>query len=302
MEEKMNVFTKKLTLTEKVVEFQETGKGFHSLHKDLCLKIYTYPKSRYGLTEDDCGNFYLYFLPQLKRAALKYDHRGKGFEHYFNSVLSWRFKSYLKSKNRRFYAYRASQFMNLWQPIYSGDRIKKILKKIMYNHDLSRIFMINDEGKVRDPAGKKQLLLFILQKAKHMDREDVKILAEITGYSRLWLKERVEYLRTTIEGKMKRLQKYRERRNRAFWRLKYYETILKYEIDDGKRKLLKEDCERMKTTLRRTIQIIAGIRVIPTHHALASALEIPKGTVDSCLIRLKKKLTRVYKKQEKMYA
>jgi hypothetical protein len=298
----MSVCTKELTLTEKVVEFQQTGRGFNSLHQDLCLRIYKYPKTKYGLTEDDCGNFYLFFLPQLKRAALAFDKKGKGFENYFNSVLYWRFRSYLKTRNQHYYAYQTSKYKDLWQPVYDGDSIKTILQKIMYNRELSRVFMINKNGEITGGAGKKQLLLFALQKVIHMDDEDVRILAEMTGYDIQWLMERVEYLRGTLQEKMKRLQKYRDRRNRAFWRLKGYESRFRYEMNEERKKVLKKEHERVKMTLQRTISIIAGIQLIPTHHALGSALGIPKGTVDSSFLRLKKKLTRVYKNREKMYA
>ena len=217
----MNLYQSQQSLSEKVLHFQQTGKGYHSLLQDLCLTIYRYPKKKYGLSEDDCSNFYLFFLPQLKKITHSYRNSGTSFKTYFNSVLFWKCKTYLKQKIRHWYAWETSMSDDLWEPVHEGETIKNILIKITNNDDLADIFMIDENGKINNETGKRQLLIFILKKVKDLQIEDVIHLSGITGYDVPWLMEIVELLKSSLVLKFIRLKKLRERRNIAFWRLKF---------------------------------------------------------------------------------
>ncbi|MBN2441897.1 MAG: hypothetical protein JXJ04_11135 [Spirochaetales bacterium] len=298
----MNLFKTQKSLTEKVLEYQQTGKGYNELLKALCLKIYTYPKNKYGLTEEDYSKFYIFFLPQLKKITQSFNNSGNTFETYFNSVLYWKLKTYVKNKIRRYYMWETSESDSLWTPVYDGDPVRNILIKIVNNNALADVFMINERGMIHNEGGKKQLLLFMLRKVKDMDIEDIIQLSRITGYEVEWLRSITESLKDSLEHKFNRLKRFRERRNLAFWRLKLLEKQLKNEVDEKKKRRIKEDCERAKYTMKQAIKIMSKVRLSPTHDDLANVMCLPKGTIDSCFRRLKKKLTGVYNDKKKIYA
>lgn len=298
----MNLCHPKKSLSEKVLHFQKTGEDYHSLLRDLYLKIYRYPRKKYGLSEDDCGNFYLYFFPQIKRIIHSYKKSDTSFTTYFNSVLFWKFRTYLKLKIKSWYSWETSISDDLWQPMHKGETVKNILIKISHNDYLADLFMINKNGKINDESAKRQLLILMLKKVKDLYLEDIIHLSGITGYDVSWLMEVVESLKSTLIQNFSRLKKFRERRNMAFWRLKFIEQQVKKETDQLRKNRLKVKSERAKKTMKQAMVDISRIRLSPTHAKIAAILNMPKGTIDSIFIRLKKKLKRVYKEQEKQYA
>jgi hypothetical protein len=298
----MNLCHCEKSLTEKVLYFQETGKGFHALLDDLCLKIYTYPKVKYGLTDDDCSNFYLFFVPKLKKIAQTYKNTGNTFETYFNSVLFWRLKSYLKKRKIFGYAWRTSTINDLWIPEQKGNSVIEIYLHITENDTLADIFMIDENGRIKSNAGKRQFLIFILKKVKDLDLEDISFLSGITGYDIYWLTEIVENLKDSLSHQFLRLARFRARRNRAFCRLKYLEKRIKSEVDKLIKDRLKAKIERARETMKTAIDVISRIRLSPTHKEIAALFNVPKGTIDSLFLRLRKKLKRVYQQKEKQYA
>ncbi|MBN2536297.1 MAG: hypothetical protein JXB88_25670 [Spirochaetales bacterium] len=298
----MNLCYYEKTLTERVLDFQRTGKGFCTLLDDLCLKIYRYPKAKYGLSDDDCGNFYLFFIPKLKKIAQTYKNAGSTFETYFNSVLFWKLKAYLNKQSVFNHTWKTSALYDFWEPEQKGNSVLKIYLQIVEDSTLADIFMINRNGKMKNEAGKKQFLLFILKKAKDLDLEDISFISNITGYDYYWLIEIVEKLKDSLSCQFQRLARFRARRNRAFWRLKFFEKQLNNETDKRQKARLKEKIERARETMKTAMDIISRIRLAPTHRKIAALFNVPKGTIDSLFLRLRKKLKRVYKQQKKQYA
>lgn len=298
----MNLCHYEKSLTEKVLYFQKTGKGFHALLDDLCLKIYRYPKVKYGLTDDDCSSFYLFFVPKLKKIVQTYKNTGNTFETYFNSVLFWRLKSYLKKRKIFRYTWKTSTINDLWVPEQKSNSVIEIYLHITENDTLADIFMIDETGRIKSKAGKRQFLLFILKKVKDLDLDDISFLSRITGYDIYWLTDIVENLKDSLSRQFIRLARFRARRNRAFWRLNFLEKRIKSEADEWKKDRLKAKIERARETMKTAIDVISRIRLSPTHKKMAALFNVPKGTIDSLFLRLRKKLKRVYQQKEKEYA
>jgi hypothetical protein len=102
------------SLKERVLSYQRTGEGLERIIQDLSESIYLYPlRGRRG-REDDAGEFYLYFVPRLKRLLLKYEDQGVPFEHYFNATLYWNLRSYFRSMRKRRWRWKMSACPEFW--------------------------------------------------------------------------------------------------------------------------------------------------------------------------------------------
>ena len=94
----------KTTLTTLVLQFQETGKGKDELFRDISLKVYYYPRNKYGWSYDECSDFYCFFYPRIHTLIHNFTDRGKPFEAYLNVTLRFQLKTFIykKAKQRRY--------------------------------------------------------------------------------------------------------------------------------------------------------------------------------------------------------
>jgi len=87
---------------------------------------------------------------------------------------------------------------------------------------------------------------------------------------------------------------FRGRRNTAFAAIRLLETELKDEVDPGKRADAEEALVRMRKRMHSAMQRMSRVGLSPTNLEISKVLGVPKGTVDSGLYWLKRKLSPVY--------
>ena len=95
-------------------------------------------------------------------------------------------------------------------------------------------------------------------------------------------------------GNERRLKLLRERRNKAYYRIRYLDIKLDTAYDPGEAEKLKRQLIRVRRTMRLAMESLSGVKLTPSNQQIASVLGIPKGTVDSSLYWLKKKLSPLY--------
>ena len=103
------------TLTERVLRFQETGQGQAELLACVAARVYGYPRVRGSRSEDDSGEFYLFFYPRLLRSLRRFRDQGKPFEWYLQSVLRWQYLIYVRVKRRRERQWNAGALPAFWE-------------------------------------------------------------------------------------------------------------------------------------------------------------------------------------------
>jgi hypothetical protein len=198
--------------------------------------------------------------------------------------------------------WKTSTVQDLWEPVQKSYSVFDLYLRIAGKASLADIFMIDNHGKIKGETGKRQFLFFILKKVKDVDLEDISFLSRVTGYDEYWITDIVENLKDVLSPQFHRFARFRARRNKAFWRLKFLEKKMKNESNKWEKNRLKEKIERTRETMYTAMDVISRIRLSPTHKQIAAALQVPKGTVDSLFLRLRKKLKRVYQQKEKQYA
>ncbi len=87
---------------------------------------------------------------------------------------------------------------------------------------------------------------------------------------------------------------FRCRRNKAFAAIRLLEHELLAETEPGKRAFLEKSLARMRLRMSTAMQRMSRVGVAPTNLEISKALGVPKGTVDSGLYWLKRKLASVY--------
>jgi hypothetical protein len=272
------------SLTEKVLAFQRSNHGYDELVCALSPRIYQYPRQKLGWDEDSCGDFYLFFRPRLARLLRKFKDQGKPFENYLCSVLSWQLKNFARERRRSERGWSVSLRLRLVEdePDEGDERLfpdpMDPRLPLILNRDYDR----------------RNFLLLCLKCVGILSPGRLAGLSELTGVSPQTLHELVCSLKERVAKKEKRLACFRERRNRAFALCRLLETELREETDPVRREALSARLGKARARMRTAMQRMSKVMLNPTNRDLAEVMGMPKGTVDSGLFWLKRKLASVY--------
>jgi DNA-directed RNA polymerase specialized sigma24 family protein len=86
---------------------------------------------------------------------------------------------------------------------------------------------------------------------------------------------------------------FRGRRNKSYAAIRLLETELQAEVDLPKRAAAEESLARMRRRMATAMERMSRVGLAPTNLEISKVLGVPKGTVDSGLYWLKKKLAAV---------
>jgi RNA polymerase sigma factor (sigma-70 family) len=286
------------SLTKKVLDFQASGKGLHDLVRDLAPTVYQFPRRRMGLDEDACGDFYLYFQPRLVRMLGRYRDTGRSFDAYLKTCLGWQLRNFARGRR-------------------SGDRAWETTLRLTAEGDARAGFdqPDGDQGSrsaagvagvvafgpaaggiasvVRTDADRRSFLFLVLKCQVLVEDRKAEALAAVAGVTVDRLRSLAAVLAERRAPREARLQDFAARRNRAFCRARLLEADLRCETDPERRAALEERLARANRRMRTAMERMAKVGVAPTNREIAEALGIPKGTVDSGLFFLKRKLGAV---------
>lgn len=279
------------SLKEQVLSYQKTGRGLETIVQELSERIYLYPLKRGRGSEDDSGEFYLYFLPRLKRLILKFEDHGVPFEHYFNATLCWNLKSFFRSMKKKKWMWEASASPAFWE-------LDMPESKSSAGPPLSANwrFILGSvwDGTAMDTTSRKRLLFLFLRHVRDIDDSEIDLFSQRAGYDRQWLDERVRRLRETLRIREIRLDILRKRRNQAYSRCFLWERERKRETDKSRREKLDRQIRRMRRILHKTVFEISRVPLSPSHSSIARELGVPKGTVDTGIFWINRKLKALY--------
>jgi DNA-directed RNA polymerase specialized sigma24 family protein len=92
----------------------------------------------------------------------------------------------------------------------------------------------------------------------------------------------------------RRLETFRSRRNKAFSLIRVLETELMTESEPQRILVLQGRLARARRRMSSAMKRMARVGLSPTNREIGAVLGVPKGTVDSGLYWLKRKLASVY--------
>jgi RNA polymerase sigma factor (sigma-70 family) len=275
-------------LTEKVLAWQRTREGLDELMRELAVRAYRYPRRKMGWDEDACGDFYLFIHPRLLRLVDRFRDQGKPFESYLFTVLAWQLRNFARDRRQ------AERKWNVALRIDAGDGFAPPAPPVSDGCVRAGVLSGCLERLVVSAADRRNFLFLVLKCARTIPEEKLASFAATAGIDGQRLRELAGALREARAGREKRLETFRRRRNRAFAAERLLQEELRTETDPRERRVREEALERVRRRMRLAMQRMARVGLSPTNRQIAALLGVPKGTVDSGLYWLKKKLGSVY--------
>jgi DNA-directed RNA polymerase specialized sigma24 family protein len=275
------------TLTDKVLHYQATHAGLQAILDEVSPRIYDFPRRTLPYDEDASGDFYLFFHPRLLHLLDRFKDQGKPFEAYLHSVLTWQFKNFLRTRRQ------AERQWNTTLRLDPGEGYA--LPDTAQSEETTTGTLADVTGTsrlLRSKADRRNFTLLLLKQPTPIDAKIAPIMAKLTGQPPERLFALAETLKASREPGETRLDVLRARRNKAFAQTRLLEADLYGEIDPHRRETLMGNLARTKRRMSNTVDRMSRVALAPTNREIAITLGIPKGTVDSGLYWLKRKLTQ----------
>jgi len=277
-------------LTEKVLQYQRTRQGLREIVNEIAPRVYQFPRRTMGWDEDACGEFYVFIHPRLIRLLDRFRDQGKPFESYLWSVLNWQLRNFARDRNRNERRWKVSLRVEPGATVSLDDRPGFTDGPEAQALSASAVF-----GRyVRSEADRRNFLFLALKCSRLIDPENAPALARVAGVTAETLMGLVAALRDMRGARESRHEMFRGRRNKAYASIRLMEAELQGEADPEKRTSAEEALARMRRRMSGAMQRMSRVGLAPTNLEISKVLGVPKGTVDSGLYWLKRKLAPVY--------
>ena len=278
-------------LTEKVLQYQKTREGLGDIVNEIGPRIYQFPRRTMGWDEDACGEFYVFIHPRLIRLLDRFRNQGKPFESYLWAVLGWQLRNFARERNRDERHWRVSLRMEQG----SLEENRRPHERPEDEAEAEALEALSAVARcVQSAADRRNFLFLALKYSRLVDAENAPALARIAGMTPETLLSLVAVLRDARDARECRHEMFRCRRNKAFAAIRLLEHELLAEVDPEKRVSLQKTLARMRLRMRTAMQRMSRVGLAPTNLEISRALGVPKGTVDSGLYWLKRKLASIY--------
>ncbi|MBN2353394.1 MAG: hypothetical protein JXD23_12540 [Spirochaetales bacterium] len=249
--------------------------------------LFVYGKLRRirGLDEDVRQDFYIAFLPYLKKFMDRFEYRGISLECCLSAILKKRLNSFYRSLRHENFLWSICQDPS-FAPAYSPENP---VPSPQYAR-LAELLRRGPDGRFAKAAARKWYVVWMLKHCRHLSAADFAITARLSGCDEGWLRERADTLVRKRRSQDLRLDKLRRRRNRLFVNARLLELRLRRELDEETREVLSVKIERTRRSLHKAVNEISRVSRDPSHSMVARALGLPKGTVDTIMSRIQRLL------------
>jgi len=281
-------------LTEKVLRYQRTKSGLSEIMAELAQRVYFFPRRKMGWDDDACGEFYLFFHPRLVRLLDRFRDQGKPFESYLCAVLAWQLRNFARERKRGERSWNVA--LRIEPREWDVEAREASLEETEHRVPADVLSASGSEiaRLIRTSSDRRNLLFLILKCSRRLEEGKAASLAELAGVSKQRLAGLMSELSQLREARVERLETFRCRRNGAFSQVRLLETELQGELDERKRQELACRLVKARRRMKSAMARMARVGLAPTNKEISRILGIPKGTVDSGLYWLKKKLAEVY--------
>ncbi len=278
------------SLTSRVLQYQKTREGLREIVNELGPRVYQFPRRKMGWDEDACGEFYVFIHPRLIRLLDRFRDQGKPFESYLWTVLNWQLRNFARDRKRGQMSWNVSLRVQPGEAAASDGfadvREEPLAEAIRGSSCFARL--------IRSAADRRNFLFLALKCARLIDSENSPALAALAGVTPETLASLVTSLQEMGEARLTRHGVFCCRRNRAYAQIRLLETELQSEVEAERRATLEAALAKARRRMRLAMQRMARVGLSPTNREIARVLGVPKGTVDSGLYWLKRKLASVY--------
>ena len=273
-------------LTRRVVHYQISGTDFALVYAQITTIVYRFPQRKSRCTEDDCGEFLLFFQARINTVVKRFSYRGISFEAYLLANLKWQLRTYLRRRDHSCERVRVALRPLLWTDTVLREDAG------MAVHQAAPPFAAS-QPRIRNPRSetdRRRLLIIVLKACLYVREAELPLIALALSCDTQWLRDCWLRLRLRLICRRSRSEELVTRRNRLYVTVYGIHHQLSECCDEETRCLLHQELQLLQQRLARVRRQLSRVPHAPTNLEISEVTGIPKGTVDSSLYYAKRKL------------
>ncbi len=277
-------------LTRRVVRYQISGTDFAMVYAQITTIVYRFPQRNSRCTEDDCGDFLLFFQARINTVVKRFCYRGISFEAYLLANLKWQLRTYLRRRDHSCERVRVALRPLLWTDTVLREDTGLTL------HQAAPPFaapLAAQKPRIRNPRSetdRRRLLIIVLKACLYVREAELPLIALALSCDTQWLRECWLRLRLRLICRRSRSEELVTRRNRLYVTVYGIHHQLSECSDEENHSRLYRELQLLQQRLARVRCQLSRVPHAPTNLEISEVTGIPKGTVDSSLYYAKRKL------------
>lgn len=281
----------KESLTQTVLTYKETGKGWNDLSDRISLYIYDYPGNWTDWDEDKCSDFFLSFLPKISGLIRRF-RPDYSFETYLSSSLRWYMKTFTERQAGRehyeCWAIEAAESQALQISELDPLAFNSYEENVIMDSPEDCPFELEINGRLKDPILRRRLLYAVLLRTADVDVHRIPVIARLVDVDPDWLFERTEKARSLVSVKIHRREKLRQRRNECWYQLDGARKRIEGAFDSDRQGQWEKKARTWRNRYMTACHGIRKMNITPSHREIGRLLDVPPGTISSGLHFLRK--------------
>lgn len=277
-------------LHELVLEYRSGRRTKAAIMERVAETVYREP-GRFGFDDEDAAaDAMLKYRPRIDRLIDRYEDRGVAFDAYLGSCLRFLAKTVRRERRRN------AEREQVCERSERGDREGPGA----WSQETPGFAETAGEGEAEKrglrlegastTATASRLVFLFLKCVWDADDEDLGRVAAVAKVDPSWLASAATQARRSLESERCRFERMRARRNTAWCRIGFLEARIEEEPDCPRRRSLEQKLARERTRFERARAEIRSFKPTVPNSIVARILGIPKGTVDSGLYYLRRRL------------
>jgi hypothetical protein len=267
-------------LTQSVVDYQQGKVPLEEVRNRVLVEAFYHLERYRRKGEDEVSEFLLLFHGKIEGLLGRFEFRGLPFRHFLLRTLKWQWSSFLVERSRR----------KRHDCLVAESLVTETSEDFLAETATLRSSPLDPWT----PTNQWRLILLALKAAPYLNDGQLESISEYGGVELSWLQSCQRRLQTATDDRRARRERLALRRGEAFCRRLIAEDEARREVDPDRRREHESRASLYRRRLNRLSQQQKAISPVPTHRELANLLRMPKGSVDSGLYHLKKKLSSVY--------
>jgi len=265
-------------LTNQVLEFKKTGKGYPALNKNISMLAYTYPRKRLCYSPDIASTFFLHFYPKIPYLISRFNYQGISFESFLLKTIRLQCRTIAKWTQKK--EQKTKIIFNPSLQIYKcyhtdTEPEKKDPPCIHIDHILKR-------KKITKKAMIRRILYLLLKECNSVAEDKIKAFSNYSGYDEIWLKTSIEHMKALTWHRNRKLTALIYKKNHALTSLTEKELYKNTEHTPHNQTHANR-IVKLHRRLKRVSEKLSNKSIQPSNSEIAAFLGIPKGSVDSGL-------------------
>mgnify|MGYP000847078252 FL=1 len=276
-----------------VVEHGINDDNIRIIIDKMARKLYESP-AYYGFSnQDEISEVFATYWNRIVSAVKNYSEKhGATFETFFLRTIQFLKINCFRSSMRT-----AQYDYSIISDMVEDSRYASFDHTAIFEFDTQSLLLLRNFFTMLDiknsDAIKSRILMLCLKCSLYIDAKELASICTIAGISEKQLNHLIMIAQVKFAYKKTRYEKLQERRNVLWLRLMNLELRVYEQQDSAFKSVLLQKLEKLQQSYYRSVERIRKCKLDLSNAEVASILEIPKPTVDSGLLRLKKLFEKV---------